>query len=78
MKRILILGVLLSLSACASMYGKDSNAERNKLSQQQNNSSGLDEKYMARVERQALQRGVLVRWVNPPRAPKTSMAKRDE
>jgi hypothetical protein len=78
MKRILIVGVLLSLSACASMYGKDSNAERNKLSQQQNDSSGLDEKYIASVEQQALERGVLVKWVNPPRAPKASPAKRDE
>jgi hypothetical protein len=77
MKRILIVGVLLSLSACASWYGKDSNAGHNKLSQSSNYSSGLDDKYMARVERQAQQRGVVVKWIHPPKAPKSDVAKRD-
>jgi len=66
---------MLSLSACASMYGKDSNSERNKVSQKQQTNSEYDQAYMARVERQALQRGVIVKWVSPPRARK---AKKDD
>jgi hypothetical protein len=78
MKCILMVVALLGLSACASMDDKNANAERSKLLQQQTNTSDLDEKYMARIERQAQQRGVIVKWVNPPRAPKVSIAKRDE
>ena len=69
MKRVIVCCLMLSLSACASMYGKDSNPERNKLSQN-NKVSEYDQVYMARVERQALQHGVIVKWVSPPRARK--------
>lgn len=44
------------------------------MSQARKNSSGYDEDYMARVERQASQHGVIVKWVHPPLAPK---AKKD-
>jgi len=54
------------LSSCASTDSKDSS----KMSQTKLNSSGYDEKYMSRVERQASQHGVIVKWVNPPLAPK--------
>ena len=74
MKRVIVCCLMLSLSACASMYGKDSNPERNKVSQKQQSDSEYDQVYMASVERQALQRGVIVKWISPPRAPK---AKKD-
>ena len=74
MKRVIVCCLMLSLSACASMYGKDSNPERNKLTQN-NKVSEYDQVYMARVEHQALQRGVIVKWISPPRAPK---AKKDD
>ncbi len=69
MKRVIVCCLILSLSACASMYGKDSNPERNKVSQN-NKVSEYDQVYMASVERQALQRGVIVKWISPPRARK--------
>lgn len=74
MKRVIAICIMFSLSACASMYGKDSNPERNKLTQN-NKVSEYDQVYMARVEHQALQRGVIVKWISPPRAPK---AKKDD
>ncbi len=73
MKRVIAICLMCSLSACASMKGKES-TEPNKVSQKQQSSYGYDQVYMARVERQALQRGVIVKWISPPRAPK---AKKD-
>lgn len=70
MKRVIVCCLMLSLSACASMYGKDSNPERNKVSQKQRSYSEYDQTYVASVERQALQRGVMVKWISPPRARK--------
>lgn len=70
MKRVFIICLMCSLSACASMYGKDSNPDRNKVARAPENRSGLDEQYMAKVENVARSRGVLVRWVNPPKATK--------
>jgi hypothetical protein len=72
MKRVIAISLMLptlALSACASLYGKDSNPERNKLTPTLIKSD-LDQTYIDRVERQAIQRGVQVMWVNPPRAPK--------
>jgi hypothetical protein len=72
MKRIMMIAFMLpmfSLSACASLYGKDSNPERNKFAPTPLKSD-LDQAYINRVERQAKQRGVQVLWVSPPRAPK--------
>jgi hypothetical protein len=71
MKRIIAIALMCSLSACASMYGKDADSGRNKIAQSQASPSGYDDNYMARVERQAQQRGVVVKWVNPPQAPKS-------
>ena len=68
MKRVILCCVILSLSACASMSGKDSNPERNKVAQKSEMNSEFDEVYMAKVERLALQRGVVVKWVSPPRS----------
>ena len=70
MKRVIVCCLMLSLSACASMYGKDSNPERNKVSQKQQSYSEFDQTYLASVDRQALQRGVMVKWISPPRARK--------
>ena len=74
MKRVIAVCLLLALSACASTGEKDMKVASTKMSQSQVNSSGYDEAFMARVERQAIQRGVMVKWVNPPKAPK---AKKD-
>ena len=74
MKRVLAVCLLLALSACASTDPKDMKVASTRMSQRQINSSGYDEAYMARVEQQARQRGVIVKWINPPKAPK---AKKD-
>ena len=73
MKRVIAICLMCSLSACASMKGKDS-TEPNKVSQKHQSSSDYDQIYMAKVEHQALQRGVIIKWISPPRAPK---AKKD-
>ncbi len=66
MKRVLALCLIFFLASCATTGDKSaSNATQTKL-----NSSGYDEKYISRVEHQASQHGVIVRWVNPPVAPK--------
>lgn len=70
MKRVIVICLMLSLSACASMYGKDSNSEANKVSLKQQNTSGNDEAYISEVERQARRNGVIVKWISPPRAQK--------
>lgn len=67
MKRVIAICLMLSLSSCAGMGSKDSNS---KLSEGQQNSSGFDEAYMARVEYQASRHGVNIKWINPPKAPK--------
>jgi hypothetical protein len=69
MKRVIAVFFMLSLSACAGMYGKDAKPSNNKLVSNQYD-SGLDENYMARVQRQADHAGIVVKWVHPPRAPK--------
>lgn len=70
MKLVIAISLMFILNACASTDSKDSS----KMSQRKANASGFDERYMARVQRQAEQRGVIVKWVHPPRAPK---AKKD-
>ena len=70
MKRVLAVCLISVLCSCASTDSKDSA----KMAQAKQNSSGYDEQYMARVERQASQRGVVVKWINPPKATK---AKKD-
>lgn len=72
MKRVIAICLMCALSSCASTDSK--NFKSSYVSQRQINSSGYDEAYMARVEKQASQRGVIVKWVNPPKAPK---AKKD-
>lgn len=74
MKRVIAICLMCSLSACASMNGKDSNPDSSTMTSKQENSSGYDEKYMARVDRAASQNGVTVRWINPPKVLK---AKKD-
>jgi hypothetical protein len=74
MKRVIAIVLMMVLSACAGMYGKDSKPERNKLTQTPANKSDLDEAYMGRVEHQAIQRGIKVMWVNPPKAAKPKKA----
>ncbi len=71
MKRVIAIALLCSLSACASMSDKEAGFSQNKISQSQVRPSDFDERYMARVEQQARQRGVIVKWVNPPQAPKS-------
>lgn len=70
MKRVIAICLICALSSCASTESKDSAT----MAQTKKSSSGYDEQYMARVERQASQRGVVVKWINPPKAPK---AKKD-
>ena len=70
MKRVIAVCLLCALSACASSGNKD----MNKMSQTKENASGLDDRYMARVENQAKQSGIVIKWVHPPRAPR---AKKD-
>lgn len=70
MKRVLAIGLVCVLSACATTDSKDSA----KMAQAKQSSSGYDDLYMARVERQALQRSVIIKWINPPKKPK---AKKD-
>ncbi len=72
MKRVIAICLMCALSACASTGS--SNYQSKHVSQRQLNASGYDEAYMARVERIAGQRGVVIKWVNPPKAPK---AKKD-
>ena len=69
MKRVIAICLMCALSACASTGSKDSAKSDTEL-----NSSGYDENYMAMVERNASRHGVIVKWINPPRAPK---AKKD-
>ena len=71
MKRVFVICLICVLSSCASTDSKDSA----KMAQTKQNSSGYDEEFMARVERQASQRGVVIKWINPPKAPK---AKKDD
>lgn len=66
MKRVIAICLMCALSSCATTDTKDSA----KMSQIKQNSSGYDEAYMARVERQASQNGVIIKWVSPPRAQK--------
>jgi len=73
MKRVIAVCLISVLCSCASTDSKDSA----KMAQAKQNSSGYDEQYMARVERQASQRGVVVKWINPPKAPKAPKAKKD-
>jgi len=70
MKRVIVICLMCVLGSCASTDSKNSA----NLVQTKHSRSGYDEQYMARVERQANQRGVVVKWVNPPKAPK---AKKD-
>lgn len=77
MKRVIVICLICVLSACAST-GSSNLSDKGKnsrhLSQRQLNESGYDEAYMARMERAAAQNGIILRWVNPPKAPK---AKKD-
>ena len=66
MKRVLAICLICSLGACATTDSKDTS----KMTQAKPNSSGYDDLYISRVERQALQRGVIVKWINPPFARK--------
>lgn len=67
MKRVMAICLILILASCASTDGK----KTLHVSQRQLNSSGYDEAYIAQVERQASKHGVVVKWVNPPKADKT-------
>lgn len=71
MKRVTAICLLCLLSACASTENKSYTKSQ---PQRQLSNSEYDEVYMARVQRQARQFGVSVKWVSPPRAPK---AKKD-
>jgi hypothetical protein len=68
MKRMIAIYLIASLSACASMNGKDSSLGGSKMTSGKEPSSSYDEKYIARVNRAASQHGVIVTWINPPRA----------
>ncbi|HNV85132.1 MAG TPA: hypothetical protein PLF92_08660 [Arenimonas sp.] len=70
MKRVIAISLMCILSSCATTDSKDAS----KMSQATPSKSGFDDGYMAKVESQATQRGVVVRWVHPPKAPK---AKKD-
>ena len=64
-KVLCVIGLLVGGSAiggCASMKHGDST----KLANTAVNSDNIDQVYVARVERQAKERGIEVRWVHPP------------
>ena len=66
-----VIGLLVLASAlcgCASMKQGDST----KLATTAANSDNIDLAYVARVDRQAMERGIEVRWVHPPQAPQVS------
>lgn len=63
-KLFCVIGLLIGVSAiggCASMKG-----DSTKLATTAVNSDNIDQAYVARVERQARERGIEVRWVHPP------------
>lgn len=64
MKQVIAICMMCVLSSCATTDNKSSV----KMAQANQDSRGYDERYMAKVERLADQRGVIVKWVNPPRA----------
>jgi len=64
MKRVIAIFLICGLGACASSGNKD----MNNVSQTKQSTSGYDDSYMTRVESQATQRGVVVRWIHPPKA----------
>lgn len=66
MKRVVAICLISLLSSCASTDTKSPA----KLATTGEGKSGLDEIYMRKVESQAIQRGVVVKWVHPPKAPK--------
>ena len=70
MKRVIAISLMCILSYCATPASKDVYP----MSPAPPSKSGFDDGYMAKVESQATQRGVVVRWVHPPKAPK---AKKD-
>ena len=70
MKRVLAISLICVLGSCATTDNKDSA----KMAQTKQSKSSYDQEYMARVERQASQRGVVVKWINPP---KKSKVKKD-
>jgi 5,10-methylene-tetrahydrofolate dehydrogenase/methenyl tetrahydrofolate cyclohydrolase len=64
-KLFCVIAVLVGASAiggCASMKGGDST----KLATTAVNSDNIDQVYVARVERQARERGIEVQWIHPP------------
>ncbi|MGH8105206.1 MAG: hypothetical protein ACREO1_12470 [Arenimonas sp.] len=72
MKRVIAICLMCALSSCATT--DSANLRSKHVSQRQLNASGYDEAYMAKVEKIAGQHGVIVKWINPPKAPK---AKKD-
>jgi hypothetical protein len=63
-KVVCVIGLLIGVSAvggCASMKGDSRSLATSAI-----DSDGIDLAYVARVERQARERGIEVRWVHPP------------
>ncbi len=62
MKHTIAMGLvalsLVAISGCSSMQDKSAMAKPHDVD---------DAAYIARVERAAMDRGVMVRWVNPPK-----------
>jgi hypothetical protein len=59
-----VIGLLIGVSAvggCASMKG-----DSRSLATAAANSDNIDQAYVARVERQAREKGIEVQWVHPP------------
>jgi len=67
-----VIGLLIGVSTmggCASMKGDSRSLATSAI-----NSDNVDQAYVARVERQARERGIEVRWVHPPLLSEASTA----
>ena len=63
-KVICLIGLLAGVSAvggCASMKG-----DSRSLATSAVNSDNIDQVYVARVERQARAKGIVIKWIHPP------------
>lgn len=63
---VVVSAAVLLLAACASTPKADL-AAQTKI---QGFDDGYDREYMNEVERRSARLGVMIRWINPPKAPK--------
>ena len=63
-KVICVIGLLIGVSAvggCASMKGDSRSLATTTI-----NSDNIDQVYVARIDKQAREKGIEVRWIHPP------------